>query len=99
MLTYLAMTSKDKCLRQLEQAATSRVQGSLSESTRQCGDPTCACAQDPASHHGPHLYFRYECEGKVHSVYTRRPWAKWFGMCRTRRAVSAHRCGDFRGES
>lgn len=45
------------------------VQGSLSESTRQCGDPSCACAHDPASRHGPHLYFRYKAEGKVQSVY------------------------------
>jgi len=45
------------------------VQGSLSESTRQCGDPSCACAHDPAHRHGPHLYFRYKSEGKVHSVY------------------------------
>jgi hypothetical protein len=45
------------------------VQGSLSESTRQCGDPSCACAHDPASRHGPHLYFRYKADDKVHSVY------------------------------
>jgi len=44
-------------------------QGSLSESTRQCGDPSCACAHDPASRHGPHLYFRYRADGKVQSVY------------------------------
>src|SRR5580658_5019331 len=63
------MSSKDKLVHQLEQAAASMVQGSLSESTRQCGDPSCACAQDPASRHGPHLYFRYKDEGKVNSVY------------------------------
>jgi hypothetical protein len=63
------MSSKDKLIHQLEQAASSMVQGSLSESTRQCGDPSCACAHDPASRHGPHLYFRYKDEGKVHSVY------------------------------
>jgi hypothetical protein len=63
------MSSKDKHLHELAQAATSMVQGSLSESTRQCGDPSCACAHDPASRHGPHLYFRYKSEGKVHSVY------------------------------
>jgi hypothetical protein len=63
------MSSKDKLLPQLEQAAASMVQGSLSESTRQCGDPSCACANDPQSRHGPHLYFRYKDEGKVHSVY------------------------------
>ena len=69
MLPYYLMSSKDKLLHQLEQAAASMVQGSLSESTRQCGDPSCACARDPASRHGPHLYFRYKDEGKVHSVY------------------------------
>jgi hypothetical protein len=63
------MGSKDKRLHELEQAAAAMVQGSLSESTRQCGDPSCACAHDPASRHGPHLYFRYKSEGKVHSVY------------------------------
>jgi hypothetical protein len=63
------MSSKDKRLHELEAIAASMVQGSLSESTRQCGDPSCACAHDPASRHGPHLYFRYKAEGKVHSVY------------------------------
>lgn len=63
------MSSKDKLLHELERAAASMVQGSLSESSRQCGDPSCACAHDPASRHGPHLYFRYKSEGKVHSVY------------------------------
>ncbi len=63
------MSSKDKRLHELEDAAASMVQGSLSESTRQCGDPSCACAHDPAYRHGPHLYFRYKSEGKVHSVY------------------------------
>lgn len=63
------MGSKDKRLHELEQAVVSMVQGSLSQSTRQCGDPSCACAHDPAYRHGPHLYFRYKSEGKVHSVY------------------------------
>jgi hypothetical protein len=63
------MSGKDKLIDELEQAAQSMVQGTLSESTRQCGDPSCACAHDPASRHGPHLYFRYNAEGKVHSVY------------------------------
>ena len=63
------MSSKVKRLHEIEHAASAMVQGSLSESTRQCGDPSCACAHDPASRHGPHLYFRYKAEGKVHSVY------------------------------
>jgi hypothetical protein len=63
------MSSKDKRLHELAQVSASMVQGSLSQSTRQCGDPSCACAHDPAGRHGPHLYFRYKSEGKVHSVY------------------------------
>ena len=45
------------------------VQGSLSEVTRQCGDPSCACANDPARRHGPHLYLKFNAEGKTYSVY------------------------------
>jgi len=45
------------------------VQGSLSEITRQCGDPTCACAHDPARRHGPHLYLKFNAQGKAQSVY------------------------------
>src|SRR6516164_7234778 len=63
------MSSKGKRLQELEAAAASMVQGSLSQSIRQCGDPACACAHDPAARHGPHLYFRYKAEDKVHSVY------------------------------
>lgn len=63
------MVSKGKRLHELEEATASMVQGSLSESTRQCGDPSCACAHDPTHRHGPHLYFRYKSEGQVHSVY------------------------------
>ena len=45
------------------------VNGSLSEVTRQCGDPSCACASDPSRRHGPHLYLKFSAEGKAHSVY------------------------------
>ena len=69
MLPYDTMSGKDDPIRELEQVTQSMVQGTLSESTRQCGDPACACAHDPASRHGPHLYFRYSAKGKVHSVY------------------------------
>lgn len=60
---------KEDLLNELEQAAQSMVQGSLSEVTRQCGDPSCACASDPARRHGPHLYLRFNAAGKAHSVY------------------------------
>jgi hypothetical protein len=45
------------------------VQGSLSELTRRCGDPSCACATDPSRRHGPHLYLKFNAGGKTHSVY------------------------------
>jgi hypothetical protein len=63
------MSSKDAHIEELERAAQSMVQGSLSEVTRQCGDPSCACAHDPAKRHGPHLYLKFSAGGKAHSVY------------------------------
>lgn len=54
---------------ELAHAARSMVNGSLSEMTRQCGDPSCACAWDPSRRHGPHLYLKFSAEGKAHSVY------------------------------
>jgi Family of unknown function (DUF6788) len=63
------VNGKDKALTELQRAAESMVQGSLSEATRRCGDPACACATDPARRHGPHLYLQFNAEGKAHSVY------------------------------
>jgi hypothetical protein len=63
------MRSKDDLIRHLGQAAQWMVQGSLSEITRQCGDRSCACFQDPARRHGPHLYLKFNAEGKTYSVY------------------------------
>ena len=63
------MRSKDALTHELTEAAQSMVQGSLSEITRQCGDPTCACSRDPARRHGPHLYLKFSAEGKTYSVY------------------------------
>jgi hypothetical protein len=61
--------SKSDPISELAQAAQLMVNGSLSETTRQCGDPSCACASDPARRHGPHLYLKFSCEGKACSVY------------------------------
>jgi len=63
------MSSKDALIQELEEAAQTMVQGSLSEITRQCGDPACACSREPARRHGPHLYLKFNAEGKTHSVY------------------------------
>jgi hypothetical protein len=63
------MEGKKRSITDLEQAAQSMVPGSLSELTRQCGAPNCACATDPARRHGPHLYLRFNAEGKPQSIY------------------------------
>ena len=54
---------------ELAHVAHLMVNGSLSELTRQCGDPACACAWDPSRRHGPHLYLKFSAEGKAHSIY------------------------------
>lgn len=61
--------SKDALLAELAHVAHLMIAGSLSEVTRQCGDPSCACARDPSRRHGPHLYLRFSASGKAHSVY------------------------------
>jgi hypothetical protein len=63
------VVSKKEPLSELSQAARLMVNGSLSEATRQCGDPSCACASDPSRRHGPHLYLKFSSEGKARSVY------------------------------
>ena len=52
MVPYDVMSRNDKRLHELEDAAAAMAQGSLSQSNRQCGDPTCACAHDSTSRHG-----------------------------------------------
>jgi hypothetical protein len=60
---------KEPSLAELAEATLIMIQGSLSEVTRQCGDPSCACAWDPQRRHGPHLYLKFSADGKAHSVY------------------------------
>jgi hypothetical protein len=67
--TLTNMRSKEALVQELLQALQSMVQGSLSEITRQCGDPACACSRDPTRRHGPHLYLKFNAQGKTHSVY------------------------------
>lgn len=63
------MRSKAQLIRDLTRAAHAMAQGSLSELTRQCGDPACACFRNPARRHGPHLYWKFTSQGKSYSVY------------------------------
>src|ERR1700694_6353505 len=55
--------------RALTQLAAAMAQGSLSEITRRCGNPTCVCARDPARRHGPHLYWKFTSKHKAYSIY------------------------------
>ena len=61
--------SRIKLLRQLLAAAETMIQGGLSETTRRCGQPRCACQHDPARRHGPHLYLTFRSEGKSRALY------------------------------
>ena len=67
--TLTAIMSKVALISELTRIAQLMVNGSLSEVTRQCGDPSCACAGDPSRRHGPHLYLKFSAEGKAYSVY------------------------------
>ena len=67
--TLTGNMGKVRLITEMAQTAQSMVQGSLSEVTRQCGDPSCACAWDPTRRHGPHLYLKFSAEGKAHSIY------------------------------
>src|ERR1700682_5255567 len=69
-LIYLnKMKDKGALIAEIGQIAELMIQGSLTELTRKCGDPSCACATDPARRHGPHLYLMFNAEGKPHTVY------------------------------
>ena len=68
------MSRKSKTLfPRLQRLATTAVQGGLSETTRTCGNPTCACHQDPARRHGPHLYLTFRApDGRSSALYVPR---------------------------
>lgn len=70
------MSRKTRLLEQLARAAQSMVQGSLSSTTRTCGQPSCACHSDPARRHGPHLYFTWRSEGKAGALYVPPEYAR-----------------------
>ena len=69
LITLTVVKSKGSRTAQLAELSHLMVHGSLSEVTRQCGDPSCACATDPARRHGPHLYLKFTADGKAYSVY------------------------------
>ncbi|MGH2372414.1 MAG: DUF6788 family protein [bacterium] len=60
---------RQRLLRKLLRAARTMIQGGLSETTRCCGNPNCACHRDPARRHGPHLYITWSERGRSRSLY------------------------------
>jgi len=60
---------QQRLIERLLRATESMVQGGLSETSRRCGNPTCACRNDPQRLHGPHLYITYRVAGKSRSLY------------------------------
>jgi len=74
ILTHCIMSRTAKTLsRRLLELASRAVQGGLSETTRTCGNPSCACHRDPARRHGPHLYLTFRTpQGRSSSLYVPR---------------------------
>jgi hypothetical protein len=60
---------QQRLIERLLRATETMVQGGLSETSRRCGNPGCACYRDPKRLHGPHLYITYREDGKSRSLY------------------------------
>jgi hypothetical protein len=63
------MIRQKALLRKLFRAAQIMIQGGLSETTRRCGNPNCACHRDPDRRHGPNLYITWTEKGRSRSLY------------------------------
>ena len=63
------MSKQGRLVERLLRATETMVQGGLSETSRRCGNPGCACYRDPQHLHGPHLYITYREDGKSRSLY------------------------------
>ncbi len=80
------------------------IQGGLSETTRRCGNPNCACHRDPAGRHGPHLYITWTEGGRSRSLYVpadhaeqaRRAHAAWAGFWEAAVSLAAQNRAQFR---
>lgn len=63
------MSRQEQLKRELLRLLDQMVQGGLSQTTRTCGTPSCACHHDPARRHGPHLYWTFRDQGKSCALY------------------------------
>ena len=59
---------RNQLLRQIQSDARRAVFGTLSESYRTCGTPSCRC-HGPGPKHGPHLYVSYRGEAAKTTGY------------------------------
>ena len=57
-----------RLIERLLRATESMVQGGLSETSRRCGNPGCACYRDAKRLHGPHLYITCREDAKSRSL-------------------------------
>jgi hypothetical protein len=74
ILTHNIMSRKrQRLFLALQRLAAIAVQGGLSQTTRTCGNPSCACHKDAARRHGPHLYLTFRSrDGRSSSLYVPR---------------------------
>ena len=63
------MSRSQTVLRKLLRAARIMIQGGMSETTRRCGNPNCACHRDPDRRHGPNLYITWTEKGRSRALY------------------------------
>jgi hypothetical protein len=71
------MKSRPALKRKIIKLLDSAIQGGLSETTRTCGNKTCACHADPAKRHGPNLYLTFrKSDGKSSGLYIPRAYEK-----------------------
>ena len=63
------MIRQKTLLGKLLRAARIMIQGGLSQTTRRCGNPNCACHRHPDRRHGPHLYITWTEKGRSRALY------------------------------
>ena len=101
---YYYYMIRQKLLRKLLRAARIMIQGGLSETTRCCGNPNCACHRDPHRRHGPHLYITWTEKGRSRALYVpahrikqaRRAHAAWAQFWESAVRLAAGNRGEFR---
>src|SRR3989442_8293042 len=63
------LNEKRKLIGELVKNAKAMIQAGRSQTTRTCGQPSCACHSDRARRHGPNAYLTFRAEGRSGGVY------------------------------